>query len=445
MPVGTDRPGGVDPARRAAAGVGCRRVGREVPLVVGDDPPLGCPGRGRARAVDLRAPATPRPRRTPTPTRSSCCPTASIRGRLADPCVDRGRGAQPGSGSPGPFVLYPAITYPHKNHVMLIEAFARLHASHPGRRARADGRRGPGRAGGRRPPSSVAVSDGSSGAWAESREPSSTGCSPRRRRSPTPPATRASALPVLEALSAGTPGRGRDAASMPEVRRRCRPARRPRRRRGVGEPRSTGAATTTRAVADLVERGLTRAAGQRMGQARARARRRLPPHRVRVAIGWRPMRILVLCPHFAPDVAPTGRGDDEHRRGARRARPPPARRHLAALVRAPRVELGLARVDRCTTPTSRGVASPGCTRSPPTSEPRRPGRSASAASPVLAALEGAITRTRPDVVLAMSPPLTLGPAGRGGRPAPAGPVRVQHPGRVPRRRRRARACSPTPR
>ena len=30
-----------------------------------------------------------------------------------------------------PYVLYPAITYPHKNHVVLVEAMARLAASHP--------------------------------------------------------------------------------------------------------------------------------------------------------------------------------------------------------------------------------------------------------------------------------------------------------------------------
>lgn len=30
-----------------------------------------------------------------------------------------------------PFFLYPAITYPHKNHLVLLEAFARVRASHP--------------------------------------------------------------------------------------------------------------------------------------------------------------------------------------------------------------------------------------------------------------------------------------------------------------------------
>lgn len=32
----------------------------------------------------------------------------------------------------GPLVLYPAITYPHKNHTTLVEAFARVLADHPG-------------------------------------------------------------------------------------------------------------------------------------------------------------------------------------------------------------------------------------------------------------------------------------------------------------------------
>jgi alpha-1,3-rhamnosyl/mannosyltransferase len=34
-------------------------------------------------------------------------------------------------GLPGPFFVYPAITYPHKNHRMLVRAFARLAEHHP--------------------------------------------------------------------------------------------------------------------------------------------------------------------------------------------------------------------------------------------------------------------------------------------------------------------------
>ncbi|MFN2490209.1 MAG: glycosyltransferase family 4 protein [Actinomycetota bacterium] len=40
-------------------------------------------------------------------------------------------GARERYGIAGPFFLYPAATYPHKNHLMLIEAFARLLDSHP--------------------------------------------------------------------------------------------------------------------------------------------------------------------------------------------------------------------------------------------------------------------------------------------------------------------------
>ena len=32
----------------------------------------------------------------------------------------------------GPFFVYPAITYPHKNHLVLVEAFARVLEGHPG-------------------------------------------------------------------------------------------------------------------------------------------------------------------------------------------------------------------------------------------------------------------------------------------------------------------------
>ena len=45
---------------------------------------------------------------------------------------------------------------------------------------------------------------------------------------------------------------------------------------------------------------------------------------------------------------------------------------------------------------------------------------------------------RADAVIAMSPPLTLGLTGRARRLVPPGAAGVQHPGRVPRRRRRDR-------
>jgi alpha-1,3-rhamnosyl/mannosyltransferase len=46
------------------------------------------------------------------------------------PSGTAGRGTV-GRGTAGPVLLYPAITYPHKNHAVLLEAFACLLAEHP--------------------------------------------------------------------------------------------------------------------------------------------------------------------------------------------------------------------------------------------------------------------------------------------------------------------------
>lgn len=46
-------------------------------------------------------------------------------------------------GVTGPFFLYPAITYPHKNHAMLIEAFASVVSEHPEARLVLTGGAGP--------------------------------------------------------------------------------------------------------------------------------------------------------------------------------------------------------------------------------------------------------------------------------------------------------------
>jgi alpha-1,3-rhamnosyl/mannosyltransferase len=117
---------------------------------------------------------------------------------------------------PGPFVLYPAITYPHKNHVMLIEAFALLRATHP---------------------DAVLVLTGGAGSCepevATAIERCGVGRSVRRlgrvSRSEVdglfaaasavayPSRYEGFGLPVLEALGAGTPVVAADAASMPEV------------------------------------------------------------------------------------------------------------------------------------------------------------------------------------------------------------------------------------
>ena len=126
------------------------------------------------------------------------------------------------------------------------------------------------------------------------------------------------------------------------------------------------------------------------------------------------MRIAVLCPHFEPDLAPTGmvmtsivhelveRGHQLHVVT------------VAALVRAPprRARVAGSGVGRWSaTRTSRGAASAASTRSRPTRRTSRPGPSPSARFTALNGATALLSRSRPDVVLAMSPPLTLGPAG----------------------------------
>jgi alpha-1,3-rhamnosyl/mannosyltransferase len=116
----------------------------------------------------------------------------------------------------GPFVLYPAITYPHKNHLMLIEAFARVRDAHPdvvlvltggagsceAQLAAAIERRGVGRAVRRLGRVSRSEVDG---LYAEAAAVA------------YPSRYEGFGLPVLEALGAGTPVVAADAASMPEV------------------------------------------------------------------------------------------------------------------------------------------------------------------------------------------------------------------------------------
>ena len=155
------------------------------------------------------------------------------------------------------------------------------------------------------------------------------------------------------------------------------------------------------------------------------------------------MKLAVLCPHFAPDLAPTGEvitrivlelADRGHRL---------ARRHGAALVPPPPRRAGVGGAGSCGTEATEWGS---ITRVHPfptdkRSIPRRAVglRRRSAPWPALPGLRGG----RVDGVLAMSPPLTLGLTGWGMAAARGGPAGVQHPGRVPRRRRRARAPSPT--
>jgi colanic acid biosynthesis glycosyl transferase WcaI len=125
------------------------------------------------------------------------------------------------------------------------------------------------------------------------------------------------------------------------------------------------------------------------------------------------MRITVLCPHFAPDVAPTGEVMTSivgelarlgHQLHVVTALPWYKDHAIVAgwegqLVRHERTPWG--RITRVHPfPTDKGNI---------------PARAlAFGGFTALAAVEGAIARTRPDVVFAMSPPLTLGLAGWAG-------------------------------
>lgn len=122
------------------------------------------------------------------------------------------------------------------------------------------------------------------------------------------------------------------------------------------------------------------------------------------------MNLLVLCPHFGPDVAPTGVVMTAI------ARELAARGHRLHVVTAlpwylrhavdPGWEGQLVR--------NEDTAWGRITRVHPFPTDKRniPARAvAFGGFTALAAIEGALTQVRPDAVMAMSPPLTLGPAG----------------------------------
>jgi colanic acid biosynthesis glycosyl transferase WcaI len=138
------------------------------------------------------------------------------------------------------------------------------------------------------------------------------------------------------------------------------------------------------------------------------------------------MNVLVLCPHFAPDVAPTGEVmtriaselvDRGHRLHIVTSLPWYEHHTIeegwtGQLVRHQDTDWG--RITRV--------------HPFPTDKRNVPARAlAFGAFSALVSSNAIASRPRPDVVLAMSPPLTLGPAGW----LAAGSVRVQHPGRVP--------------
>lgn len=122
------------------------------------------------------------------------------------------------------------------------------------------------------------------------------------------------------------------------------------------------------------------------------------------------MNVLVLCPHYAPDVAPTGEvmtaiGTELFELGHRL--------HVVTALpwyREHRVEPGWGgrplRRERVEPPGRLSRVHPF-----PTDKANIPARAAAFGGfTALAGATALVDRTRPDVVLAMSPPLTLGPA-----------------------------------
>ena len=195
------------------------------------------------------------------------------------------------------------MTHPHKNHALPARSAGRAverpgAGARPARRPRA--RRGR-RRGGDRP---ARPDRPRRAARAGCPTPIATASSPAPRRSCSRPSTRGSARPVLEAMALGTPVICSDRAALPEVAGDA----------ALVRPLDRDAwATALDEVA--ARRGELIAAGRRARRAvhdagvGRRARRRLPPVPRPVTDGapGRPLRIVVLGPHFEPDTAPTGR------------------------------------------------------------------------------------------------------------------------------------------
>ncbi len=158
------------------------------------------------------------------------------------------------------------------------------------------------------------------------------------------------------------------------------------------------------------------------------------------------MRLVVLCPHFAPDTAPTGRRDDPDRRGAGRSRSSGRRRHGASVVPPPPCRAWVAH--HRGSPEVHGVGVDHEGQSVPGRRQGQPGPPGDRLCRVLGAGPRRGPRRRRMAApcrrrhrhVATADDGCHRPARRLGPPLPA---RVQHPRRVPGRRRRPPGRSPT--
>ena len=230
----------------------------------------------------------------------------------------------------------------------------------------------------------------------------------------------------------------------PGGRRLGRAAPRSRRRGRLGATRSTAVLDDEALRAELIAAGRARAAELTATRSARRWRsptvtrwpaRRAESRRLRRPL---PMKLTVLCPHFAPDPAPTGEVmtrivaelADAGPRGARRDRPARGTRTTrieegwgGRLVRRERHAVGL---DHPGASVPVGQDQPG----PALRRRSRPSRPCPASPP----LGGG----RMDAVLAMSPPLPIGLVAWAAAVLHRCPHGLQRAGRLPRRGRRPR-------
>ncbi|MFN8016816.1 MAG: glycosyltransferase [Acidimicrobiales bacterium] len=214
--------------------------------------------------------------------------------------------------------------------------------------------------------------------------------------------------PALEAMAAGVPVVVADATALPWVVGGAGLKVRP------GDPAQWASALARVLDQPTVARTLAEAGQVRpalhLGSGGGRPRRELPRQRPAWARLARHGALLVLCPHFAPDVAPTGEvmtqiGLELAALGNRLhvVTSLPWYQHHAIepgwegqVIRHEDTEWG--RITRV--------------HPFPTDKRNIPARAAAFAGfTALTGLAGLVSRSQPDAVLAMSPPLTLGAAG----------------------------------